>query len=80
LDKFRGAIQGEYEQGIFLTTSDFTKAAMEASIKKGAVPIVLLNGESIVDLMIDKEFGVRRKPLQLYDDELESLLADFDDS
>jgi restriction system protein len=78
VDKFRGAIQGEYEQGIFFTTSDFTKGAMEASIKKGAVPIVLLNGESIVDLMIDKDFGVHRKPLQIYEDQLDSILAEFD--
>jgi restriction system protein len=78
VDNFRGAIQGEYEQGIFFTTSDFAKGAMEASIKKGAVPIVLLNGESIVGLMIDKEFGVQRRPLQIYEDQLESIIAEFD--
>jgi restriction system protein len=78
VDKFRGAIQGEYEQGIFFTTSDFTKAATEASIKKGVVPIVLLNGESIVDLMIEKEFAVQKRPLQIYEDQLETLLTDPD--
>src|SRR5262249_20053460 len=80
VDKFRGAIQGEYEQGVFFTTADFTKGATEASIKKGAVPIVLLNGESIVDLMIEKEFGVQKRPLQVYDDQLESLLSDINKS
>jgi restriction system protein len=78
VDKFRGAIQGEFEQGIFFTTSDFTKGAMDASIKKGAVPVILLNGESIVDLMIDKEFGVQRKALQFYEDQLEAIIAEFD--
>ena len=77
VDKFRGAIQGEFEQGIFFTTSDFTKGAMDASIKKGAVPIVLLNGESIVDLMIDKEFGVQKKPLQIYEDQLDTIFGDL---
>jgi restriction system protein len=76
VDKFRGAIQGEYEQGIFFTTADFTKGAMEASIKRGAVPIVLLNGESIVDLMIDKEFGVQKKPLQIYEDQLDTIFGE----
>lgn len=80
VDKFRGAIQGEYEQGIFFTTSDFTKGAMDASIKKGAVPVILLNGESIVDLMIDKEFGVQKKPLQIYEDQLESFLGELKDA
>jgi len=78
VDKFRGAIQGAFEQGIFFTTSDFTKGAKEVSIKKGAVPIILLNGESIVDLMIEKEFGVQRKPLEIYHDQVESLFSDDD--
>jgi restriction system protein len=78
VDKFRGAIQGEYEQGLFFTTSDFTKGSMEASIKKGAVPIILLNGESIVDLMIDKEFGVQKKPLQIYEDQMDTIFGDLD--
>jgi restriction system protein len=77
VDKFRGAIQGEFEQGVFFTTSDFTKGAMDASIKKGAVPVILLNGESIVDLMIDKEFGVQKKPLQVYEDQLDAIFGDL---
>lgn len=66
VDKFRGAIQGEFEQGIFFSTSDFTDDAKDASLKKGAVPIILLNGESIVNLMIEKGFGVKRVPLYAY--------------
>jgi predicted helicase len=46
IDKFRGAIQGEFEQGIFFTTSQFSSPAQEASIKKGAAPIVLLDRET----------------------------------
>lgn len=76
IDKFRGAIQGQYEQGIFFTTSDFTKEATEASIRKGAVPIILLNGDSIVDLMINKEIGVQKKPLQVYEDQIDSIFGD----
>lgn len=66
VDKFRGAIQGEFEQGVFFTTSDFTPEARDASLKKGAVPIILLNGESIVNLMIEKGLGVQREPLYRY--------------
>jgi restriction system protein len=66
VDKFRGAIQGEFEQGVFFTTSDFTPDARDASLKKGAVPIILLNGESIVNLMIEKGLGVERVPLYAY--------------
>jgi len=66
VDKFRGAMQGEFEQGVFFVTSDFTSQAREASLKKGVVPIILLNGESIVDLMIQKGIGVERTPLYMY--------------
>lgn len=66
VDKFRGAIQGEFEQGVFFTTSDFTPRARDASLKPGAVPVILLNGESIVDLMIEKGLGVERVPLYAY--------------
>ncbi len=74
INAFRGAVQGEYEQGVFFTTSDFTKAAKDLSIKKGAVPIVLLNGRSIVDLMMEKEFGVKKRPLELYFEDIRSVL------
>jgi restriction system protein len=74
VDKFRGAIQGEYEQGVFFTTSEFTSQAKEASIRKGAVPVILLNGSSIVDIMIDKELGVRAQPIYIY----QPTLTDFE--
>jgi restriction system protein len=66
VDKFRGAIQGEFEQGVFFTTSDFTPDARDASLRRGAVPVILLNGESIITLMIEKGFGVERVPLYAY--------------
>jgi restriction system protein len=76
VDKFRGAIQGEFEQGIFFTTSDFTDGAKAVSLRKGAVPIILLDGESIVDLMLDKQFGVKRRPMELYLDEVDRLFGE----
>lgn len=78
IDKFRGAIQGTHEQGIFFTTSDFTKEAKDASIKKGAVPVVLLNGQAIVSLMIEKEFGISRRPFTLFEDRLNELIDDVE--
>jgi len=76
VDKFRGAAQGEYEQGIFFTPSDFSAQARDASIKKGAVPIVLVNGDAIVQLMIDKGIGVRRRPVEIYEDQIDALFED----
>lgn len=76
IDKFRGAIQGEFEQGIFFTTSDFSSQARDASIKKGAVPVVLVNGDAIVQLMIDRQLGVKRRPVETYEDQIETLFEE----
>jgi len=65
IDKFRGAAQGEYEQGIFFATTSFSQGAIGASVKRGAIPIVLIDLAQIVDLMIDKKFGVQIDSLQI---------------
>ena len=63
IDKFRGAAQGDFEQGIFFATTSFSQGAIDASIKRGAVPIVLLDADAIVDLMIEKRFGIQAESL-----------------
>lgn len=65
IDKFRGAAQGDFEQGLFFTTASFSEGAIDASIKRGAVPIILVDGASIVDLMIEKAFGVQIETLSI---------------
>jgi restriction endonuclease Mrr len=70
---FRGAIQGQFEQGYFFTTSRFTKRAQEESLKPGAAPVFLFEGDQIVDIMMEKEVGVRRRPVEIYEDQIELL-------
>ncbi len=67
IDRFRGAIQGEYDHGVFLTTTRFSKDAKLASYKKGAITVLLLDGAAIADLLVDRGLGVRRVPLYTYD-------------
>jgi restriction system protein len=66
IDKFRGAIQGDFEQGIFITTSTFSKQASNATTKKGAVPIILIDGSMVVDIMIEKRFGISVEHMPIY--------------
>ena len=63
IDQFRGAIMGEFDQGILITTSDFSEEAKTVSSRRGAVPIVLINGDRIIDIMVEKGLGVRQEPL-----------------
>jgi len=65
INQFRGAISGEFDQGIFITTSDFSDEAKKASSRRGAVPIVLINGDRIVNIMLEKGLGVRQEPLTI---------------
>jgi len=63
INEFRGAIQGEFDQGIFITTSDFSDEAKKVSSRRGATPIVLINGDKIVSIMLEEGLGVRQEPL-----------------
>lgn len=74
IDKFRGAIQGDYEQGILLTTSKFSKEALGATTKKGAVPIILIDGSMIVEIMIEKKFGIDVEDIPIYINALDVVL------
>lgn len=76
IDRFRGAIQGAYEQGIFFTTSRFTPEAKAASFKSGAVPVVLIDGSAIVDLMIERSLGIEVTHLPVYSYAVDLLIDD----
>lgn len=75
VSQFRGDITGDFEQGIFITTSTFTKEAQEISFKPGCVPIILSDGEQLADIMIDKGIGVQRQSIDVYDFEADLLFA-----
>lgn len=58
IQKFAGALQGfRAKKGIFITTSDFSKEAIEYSARIDS-KIVLIDGEQLWNLMIDFDIGV----------------------
>lgn len=59
---FLGAMMGKGDRGVFITASTFTKGAREAAT---GVParIVLIDGEELVELMID--YGVGVEPVRV---------------
>lgn len=67
IDRFRGAIQGQFDHGVYLTTSRFSKEATDTSYKKGAIPILLLDAAAIAELLIERGLGVRKLQLFIYD-------------
>ena len=60
IQKFAGALQGQRaKKGIFLTTSNFSKEAVEYAMFIDS-RIVLVDGEKLAELMIDAGVGVSR--------------------
>ena len=58
IHKFVGALAGQgAKKGIFITTSSFTKEALEY-VSKNETKIVLLDGVQLAQLMIDYNLGV----------------------
>lgn len=39
----------------------------------GAAPIILFGGTQIVDIMIERGVGIERRPIEIYEDQLEAL-------
>ena len=59
IQQFIGALQLKgARKGIMITTSDFTKEAVEAVSYSTTVSIVLINGLKLVDLMYEHNIGV----------------------
>lgn len=58
IQKFVGALQGQRaRKGVFITTSDFTKEALEY-VRHIDNKVVLINGSLLANLMIDHNVGV----------------------
>ncbi len=58
IQKFAGALQGQRaKKGIFITTSDFTRDAIEY-ISRIDSKIILVNGSRLTELMIEHNVGV----------------------
>ena len=76
VNQFRGDIQGDYEQGIIFTTSSFSPEALNVTIKKGAVPVILVDGPTLIDIMIEKRFGIDYETMPVYISALDRVLTE----
>lgn len=56
---FKGALDAKGAQkGVFITTSAFTPAAMQAARNSRSYKIVLIDGQRLADLMVEHDLGV----------------------
>jgi len=59
VQQVRGSL-GAHEQGLIITTSDFSKGAHDEASRSDAVPVALMNGEQLVALLVEHDIGVAR--------------------
>ncbi len=64
VQQVRGSL-GAHEQGLIVTTSDFSKGAKAEAERSDATPVALMNGEQLVHLLVEHKIGVRRTPYYL---------------
>jgi restriction system protein len=56
---FRGAMDGRSDKGILITTGTFTAGAIKEATRSGAVPIDLIDGDRLCDLLKSLAIGVK---------------------
>ena len=66
VQQVRGSL-GVHEQGLIITTSDFSKGAKEEAIQGDKTPIALMNGEQLVLLLMEHGIGIHRSTPDLFE-------------
>jgi len=59
VQQVRGSL-GTHEQGLIITTSDFSPGAKAEAERANAVPVALMNGDQLAALLIENNIGVHR--------------------
>ncbi len=77
VQQVRGSL-GAHEQGLIVTTSDFSAGAKEEAEQSDKTPIALMNGEQLVLLLMEHGIGVHRSTSELYEIDEDSLVRDKD--
>ena len=60
VQQLRGSL-GVHEQGLIITTSDFSTGACTEAARPDASPVALMSGKQLADLLAENEIGVRRE-------------------
>jgi restriction system protein len=71
VQQVRGSL-GAHEQGLIITTSDFSAGAIKEAAQKDKTPIALMNGEQLVLLLMEYGIGIRRSTPDLFEIDEES--------
>ena len=66
LDALRGSLyRFNAVRGTIVATSRFAKGAVEAAFARGTAPITLIDGDRLIDLLIEHGIGVRTRAIEV---------------
>lgn len=74
VQQVRGSL-GAHEQGLIITTSDFSAGAIKEAAQTDKTPIALMNGEQLVMLLMEHGIGVHRSTPDLFEIDEDALLT-----
>lgn len=81
IDQLRGALPYfKAIRGTIMTTSNFTKGCNDFAFYPGAAPITLIDGEGLLDLLIEHQIGIFRQPKEVLEIDENYFTAKMDDS
>lgn len=66
VQQVRGSL-GAHEQGLIITTSDFSSGAIKEAAQPNKTPIALINGKQLVLLLMEHNIGVQCSIQKLFD-------------
>lgn len=68
LDQLRGALPYHKAiRGTLITVGTFSKGCAEAALFPGAAPVGLINGEKLLELLVEHGIGIEKRPATLYE-------------
>ncbi len=66
VQKVRGSL-GAHEHGLIITTSDFGAGARTEATRPDAIPIGIMNGQQLINLLFEHEIGVRKAAFEMFE-------------
>lgn len=68
LDQLRGAlVYHQAIQGTLITLGTVSKGAKEGAVFPGAAPITLIDGEHLLDLLIEHRIGIKKRSIEIWE-------------
>ena len=68
LDQLRGALPYHNAlRGTLIILGNFSNGCTKAALFPGAAPITLINGDKLLDLLMEHEIGIQKRPVTMYE-------------